>query len=391
MFPKLTVENSLPDDSNAILVGRVWLPEAKGPAVVALRDGDLFDLSENVATMTDLMNADDPLAVVNYSGGNKVGSVESVLANTHPDTRDEGKPWLLSPIDLATIKASGVTFAASLLERVIEEQAKGDPAAAQNIRDTIGAEIGANLSDIVPGSDDAMKVKQVLIDRGLWSQYLEVGIGPYAEIFTKAPTMASVGTGSEVGIHPESTWNNPEPEVVLVISAKGNIIGATLGNDVNLRDFEGRSALLLGKAKDNNASAALGPFIRLIDDHFTLDSIRQMELKMSVEGAEDDYLLKDGSSMKFISRDIEDLAGQAIGRNHQYPDGLVLYTGTMFAPTDDRDAPGKGFTHKLGDIVTVSSAELGTLYNRVNHTTKAPEWTFGVTALMKNLSKRGLI
>ena len=391
MFPKLTVENTLPSDgTNATLVGRVWMPGVKGPTVVALRKGDVLDLSENVATMTDLMNADDPLAVVNYSGGNKVGSVDEILANTHPDNRDETKPYFLSPVDLATLKASGVTFAASLLERVIEEQAKGDPAAALSIRDTIGAEIGANLSDIVPGSDEAEKVKALLIERGLWSQYLEVGIGPYAEIFTKAPTMSSVGTGSEVGIHPESTWNNPEPEVVLVISEKGKIIGATLGNDVNLRDFEGRSALLLGKAKDNNASASLGPFIRLLDDGFTLDTIRQMELKMRVDGPEG-YTLQDGSSMKFISRDIEDLTAQAISRNHQYPDGLVLYTGTMFAPTDDRDEAGAGFTHKIGDIVTVSSAELGSLSNRVNHTTKAPEWTFGVSALMKNLAGRGLI
>ena len=391
MFPKLTAENTLPDDAaDVILVGRVWVPDVKGPTIVALRDGDVFDLSENVATMTDLINSDDPIAVVSYSGGNKIGTIDDILANTRPDDRDESKPWFLSPVDLSTLKASGVTFAASLLERVIEEQAKGDPAAAQNIRDTIGEEIGANLSDIVPGSKDAEKVKQLLIERGLWSQYLEVGIGPYAEIFTKAPTMSSVGTGAEVGIHPESTWNNPEPEVVLIISDKGKIVGATLGNDVNLRDFEGRSALLLGKAKDNNASAALGPFIRLVDDVFTLDTIRQMELKMSVEGL-DDYVLKDGSSMKFISRDIEDLTAQAISRNHQYPDGLVLYTGTMFAPKDDRDEPGAGFTHKLGDIVTVSSKELGTLTNRVNHSTKAPEWTFGVTALMKNLSKRGMI
>lgn len=392
MFPRLTAKNTLPTDgANATLVGRVWLPDVKGPTIVVLRKGDVFDLSENVATMTDLMNADDPLAVVNYSGGNKIGSVDALLVNTHPDTRDDTKPYFLSPVDLATLKASGVTFAASLLERVIEEQAKGDPAAAQSIRDTIGAEIGANLSDIVPGSEDAAKVKEVLIERGLWSQYLEVGIGPYAEIFTKAPTMSSVGTGAEVGIHPESTWNNPEPEVVLVISEAGKIVGATLGNDVNLRDFEGRSALLLGKAKDNNASAALGPFIRLLDNGFGLDDIRNMELKMRVEGAEDDYILKDGSSMKFISRDIEDLTAQAISRNHQYPDGLVLYTGTMFAPKDDRGEVGAGFTHKIGDIVTVSSAELGSLCNRVNHTTKAPEWTFGVSALMKNLASRGLI
>ncbi len=391
MFPNLTVENSLPKNhAGATLIGRAWLPEVGGPAVVAVRDGDVFELSENVVTMTDLMNADSPVEVAQNTAGVRIGAVADLLANTHPDNCDTSKPYLLSPVDLATLKASGVTFAASLLERVIEEQAKGDPAAAQNIRDTIGAEIGANLSDIIPGSKEAEKVKEVLISRGLWSQYLEVGIGPYAEIFTKAPTMSSVGSGAEVGIHPESTWNNPEPEVVLIISDSGKIIGATLGNDVNLRDFEGRSALLLGKAKDNNASAALGPFIRLIDNDFTLDDIRNMELKMRVDGPEG-YTLQDGSSMKFISRDIEDLTGQAISRNHQYPDGLVLYTGTMFAPTDDRDEPGAGFTHKIGDIVSVSSDELGTLVNRVNLSTKAPEWTYGVSSLMKNLAKRGLL
>lgn len=388
MFPKLTPENTMPDGGT--LIGRAWLPDADGPAVVVLRDGNVFDMSENVSTVTDLLNSDDPHGIATL-GGAKIGTVEELLANTTPDDRNESLPWFLSPVDLQTIKASGVTFAASMLERVIEEQAKGDPAAAQQIRDTIGAEIGVNLSEITPGSEEADQVKEVLTKRGLWSQYLEVGIGKFAEIFTKAPTMSSVGTGSEVGIHPESTWNNPEPEVVLVISNTAKIVGATLGNDVNLRDFEGRSALLLGKAKDNNASAALGPFIRLLDDSFGLDHIRNMELKMQVEGAEDEYVLKDGSNMKFISRDIEDLTAQAISRNHQYPDGLVLYTGTMFAPTDDRGEAGSGFTHKIGDIVTVTSDELGTLTNRVNLTTKAPEWTFGVSALMKNLAKRGMI
>ncbi len=387
MFPKLTPENTLPDAGT--LIGRAWLPDADGPAVVVLRDGNVFDMSENVSTVTDLLNSDDPHGIATL-GGAKIGTVEELLANTTPDDRNEALPWFLSPVDLQTIKASGVTFAASMLERVIEEQANGDPAAAQQIRDTIGAEIGVNLSEITPGSAEADQVKEVLTKRGLWSQYLEVGIGKFAEIFTKAPTMSSVGTGSEVGIHPESTWNNPEPEVVLVISNTAKIVGATLGNDVNLRDFEGRSALLLGKAKDNNASAALGPFIRLLDDSFGLDDIRNMELKMRVEG-EDGYILKDGSNMKFISRDIEDLTAQAISRNHQYPDGLVLYTGTMFAPTDDRGEEGSGFTHKIGDIVSVSSTELGTLTNRVNLTTKAPEWTFGVSALMKNLAKRGMI
>ncbi|MBL1422481.1 MAG: fumarylacetoacetate hydrolase family protein [Alphaproteobacteria bacterium] len=394
MFPTLTVENTLPTDgANATLVGRVWLPEVAGPAVVVVRDGEVFDVSRAVATMSELINAADPRAILQNNVGVKICSVAELLANTVPHNDGAGdnqKPWLLTPIDLQTIKANGVTFAASMLERVIEEKAMGDPVVADEIRDVINEKVGANLAEITPGSDEAERVKQVLIEQDMWSQYLEVGIGPYAEVFTKAPTMSSVGAGFEVGIHPESTWNNPEPEVVLVVSAAGKIVGATLGNDVNLRDFEGRSALLLGKAKDNNASAALGPFIRLVDDGFGLDDIRQMDLAMSVDG-EDGYHLSDGSSMKFISRDIEDLVGQTISRNHQYPDGLVLYTGTMFAPTDDRGEKGSGFTHKVGDIVRVSSPKLGTLTNRVNLTTKAPEWVFGVGALMKNLAKRGLV
>lgn len=392
MFPTLTTKNTLPKDGDSgTLIGRAWLPEVNGPSVVLLRDGDVFDISENSATMSELFNSNDLRAAINKTSGKNIGSIEELLANTTPDARNENKPWFISPIDLQTIKASGVTFAASMLERVIEEKAGGDPAAAEAIRETITAEIGSSLSNITPGSEDAERVREVLTERGMWSQYLEVGIGKFAEVFTKAPTMASVGTGAEVGIHPESTWNNPEPEVVLVVSNTGKIVGATLGNDVNLRDFEGRSALLLGKAKDNNASAALGPFIRLFDETFDINDVRQMDLSMQVEGAEDGYLLRDGSSMKHISRDVEDLVSQTLSRNHQYPDGLVLYTGTMFAPTDDRGEKGSGFTHKIGDIVTVSSDKLGTLTNRTTKTTLAPEWTFGVGTLMRNLASRGLL
>ncbi|MGL1921427.1 MAG: fumarylacetoacetate hydrolase family protein [Hyphomicrobiales bacterium] len=394
----LTVANTMPTDgANATLVGRAWLPELNGAAVVAVRGDDVFDITTCAATMSDLLNQADPAVIVAGNMGMRICSLTELLSNTVPHNDhvatgvgDASKPWLLTPIDLQTIKANGVTFAASMLERVIEEKAGGDPKVADSIRDVINQKVGANLAEITPGSDEAERVKQVLIEQDMWSQYLEVGIGPYAEVFTKAPTMSSVGAGSEVGIHPESTWNNPEPEVVLVVNKDGKIVGATLGNDVNLRDFEGRSALLLGKAKDNNASAALGPFIRLIDGGFALDDIRQMDLAMSVDG-EDGYHLSDGSSMKFISRDIEDLVGQTISRNHQYPDGLVLYTGTMFAPTDDRGEKGSGFTHKVGDVVRVSSPKLGTLTNRVNLTTKVPEWTIGVGALMGNLAKRGLL
>lgn len=392
MFPTLTVENTLPKDGTAgTLIGRAWLPEVAGPAIVALRGDDVFDITSTAVTMSGLLNSDNPLAIVKGAQGTKIGSIADLLANTHPSKQDTNAPWFLTPVDLQTLKAAGVTFAASMVERVIEEQAMGDPAAAEEIRKTIVTEIGVDLTEIVPGSDEADRVKKVLLERNMWSQYLEVGIGGFAEVFSKAPTMASVGTGAEVGIHPESTWNNPEPEVVLVVSSTGTIVGATLGNDVNLRDFEGRSALLLSKAKDNNASTSLGPFIRLVDDTFGLETMRQMDLDMVVEGAEDGYRLADGSSMKFISRDIQDLVDQTVSRNHQYPDGFILFTGTMFAPTDDRGEPGSGFTHKVGDIVTISSPELGALTNRVNLTTAAPEWTFGAGALMANLAKRGLL
>ena len=316
--------------------------------------------------------------------------LKAILANTPPETRLAGKPWLLAPIDLQAIKAAGVTFAISMLERVIEERARGNPAAAAEIRAFIKGLIGDDLSKLKPGSEEATALKKVLMEKGVWSQYLEVGIGPDAEIFTKSQIMAAVGHGMEAGLNPISSWNNPEPEVVVVVASSGTIVGATLGNDVNLRDVEGRSGLLLGKAKDNNASCAIGPFIRLFDANFRIDHVRNMELSLRVEG-EDGYVLNGGSTMAKISRDPVDLVGQMLNAHHQYPDGAVLFLGTLFAPIEDRDTKGGGFTHKTGDIVTVSSAELGSLTNRMVATNVAAPWTFGASHLMRNLAKRGLL
>ena len=376
------------DGLSGTLVGRALL--ADGPAVVALREDGVVDLSGKAATMTDLLDADDPVALAR-SAADKIGDLAAMLANSAHDRRDPSAPYFLSPIDLQAIKASGVTFAKSMLERVIEEQARGDAGKAEAFRKTITEVIGTDLSKIVPGSDAAMRLKAHLIDQGAWSQYLEVGIGPDAEIFTKAPPMASVGTGALIGIRRDSTWNNPEPELVVAVNARGEIKGAMLGNDVNLRDFEGRSALLLGKSKDNNASTALGPFIRLLDDTFSLDQLRQTTISLRVSGKQDGFELNGESSMSEISRDITDLVKQTIGANHQYPDGLVLFAGTMFAPIEDRDKAGEGFTHKVGDLVTISCPELGTLANRVAYCDEIPPWDFGTSALMKNLAGRGLL
>ena len=299
-------------------------------------------------------------------------------------------PYFLAPSDLQVIKACGVTFATSMLERVIEEQARGDASKAQSIRATITEVIGTDLSRIEPGSDAAMRLKDHLIAQGAWSQYLEVGIGKDAEVFTKCPPMAAVGTGSEIGIRRDSDWNNPEPELVLAIGAHGRIVGACLGNDVNLRDFEGRSALLLGEAKDNNASCALGPLVRLLDQTLSLDQLRSTTISLEVRG-EDGFLLSGSSSLAEISRDITDLAAQTIGTNHQYPDGVFLFTGTMFAPIQDRDQPGEGFTHKVGDQVSIACPELGTLVNRVDLCERIAPWEFGAHALMGNLVRRNLL
>ena len=389
---KLDVANCLPEDhERAVLVGRIFMAALEGPVLVRVQADGIYDLSAVAATSSQLLNRDDPIAVIRAAGTlPRLASTADVLANSAHDARDPARPWLLAPCDLQALKASGVTFVSSTLERVIEEQARGDAAKAESVRREIVAVIGDNLAKIRPGSPEALQVKEALIRQGAWSQYLEVGIGPDAEIFTKSQPMSAVGLGAEVGIHPKSEWNNPEPEIVLAVSNKGRTVGAALGNDVNLRDFEGRSALLLGKAKDNNASCAIGPFIRLFDEHFGIDDVRRCDLAMRVDGPEG-FELTGASSMAMISRDPLDLVSQAIGSNHQYPDGLMLFLGTMFAPTKDRLGPGKGFTHVVGDIVTVATPTLGALVNRVNHTDRIAPWTFGAGALMRNLARRRLL
>jgi fumarylacetoacetate (FAA) hydrolase family protein len=373
------------------LVGRAWVPGATpGPSVVAFRADGVFDLSERFATMAGLLEGDDPAAQVQATPGRRIADLDALLANSAGSQRNAAQPFLLAPCDLQVIKAAGVTFASSLLERVIEERAAGDASRAAAIREQVQALIGTDLQSIRPGSPQAMKLKAMLIEQRMWSQYLEVGIGPDAEVFTKAPVLSAVGTGADIGIHPESAWNNPEPEVVLAVNSRGAIVGAALGNDVNLRDFEGRSALLLGKAKDNNASCAIGPFIRLFDAGFSLADVRQQDVELVVEGA-DGFVLNGASTMRRISRDPQDLADQTIGATHQYPDGFMLFLGTLFAPVEDRDAPGRGFTHHVGDIVTIRSRQLGTLRNRVDTSDQVVPWTFGLRALMANLAARGLL
>ncbi len=346
--------SALPADAErAALVGRVWV-DGQGPVLAKVAGEDLIDLSKLAPTSAQLLELPDPAAAVRAHGGPRIGAVAEVLRNSAWDTQDSARPSLLAPCDLQAIKAAGVTFVASMLERVIEEQARGDPARAEGVRREVVAVIGENLSAVRPGSPEAARLKEVLLARGMWSQYLEVGIGPDAEIFTKSQPMSAVGTGAQIGIHPKSEWNNPEPEIVLAVNSEGQVKGATLGNDVNLRDFEGRSALLLGKAKDNNASCAIGPFIRLFDEHFGMADVRRCELAMRVTG-EDGFDMRGASSIARISRDPLDLVAQARNDNHQYPDGFMLFLGTMFAPTQDRRGPGQGFTHEVGDIVAIST------------------------------------
>src|SRR5499427_1193803 len=406
--------NALPEDwERAVLVGRIEF-EA-GPTPVVIRSGRVFDVSRSAPTVSELLNRFESAAAI--PEGVDAGQIEDL--GFTPTWERSGNPRLLAPVDLQCIKAAGVTFAVSALERVIEEQARGDASKAHAIRAALCERVGSDLSSMKPGSADAEQLKQALIADGLWSQYLEVAIGADAEVFTKAPILSAVGWGDYVGVRSDSAWNNPEPEIVIVCDGRGRPRGATLGNDVNLRDFEGRSALLLGKAKDNNASCAIGPFIRLFDvgkaaslspaaeplelrkpqgqagslsysQRFTMDQIRSAIVKLEIDG-EDGFRLEGQSSMSEISRDPLELIEQSIGKHHQYPDGFALFLGTMFAPIQDRDAPGQGFTHKTGDRVRVSTPKVGVLENRVAACDAAPRWDFGVAALMRNLAGRGLL
>jgi fumarylacetoacetate (FAA) hydrolase family protein len=381
----LSAKDILPEAEGAVLVGRVWSDAAGGPCPVLVKNGELLDLTGLAPTMSGLLERDDLVDAVG-NGHPSLGPLDGFL-NLGNGKGRLGR--LLAPCDLQAIKAAGVTFAGSMIERVIEERAKGDPALAETIRAELAELLGGNLRGLVPGSGKAAEVKAHLQKAGLWSQYLEVGIGPDAEIFTKAQPMSAVGCGAQIGVHSGSRWNNPEPEVVLAINSQGVICGATLGNDVNLRDFEGRSALLLGKAKDNNASAAIGPFIRLFDENFALSDVSSLRVGLGVFG-KDGFMLSDHSDMTHISRQPAELAGQLLNSNHQYPDGAVLYLGTMFAPTQDRDGKGLGFTHKSGDVVSVSSPLLGRLVNQVRPCDQVEPWTFGTRALMGNLAARGI-
>jgi fumarylacetoacetate (FAA) hydrolase family protein len=384
----------LPQDvDDALLIGRVWIDEIAGPTPVAIINSVVYDISQLAPTVSQLFELPDLAARLLAFEGTKLGVVNEVFASVNwQESTAAQRPGLklLTPIDLQCIKACGVTFAVSVMERVVEEHAAGDWQLAEEIRVRLKEAFGDRLVNVEPGSAQASEIKQQLINEGLWSQYLEVAIGPDAEVFTKAPTLAAMGWGDWIGIRQDSAWNNPEPEVVLVCNSRAQIIGATLGNDVNLRDFEGRSALLLGKGKDNNASASIGPFVRVFDQGFDLDSVRRARVSLHVRG-EDGFEFHEESSMELMTRDPEDLVEQTAGRDHQYPDGFALYLGSLIAPTQDRGEAGKGFTHAPGDEVTVASAQLGSLVNKVTWSAKAPPWQFGLTALMSNLAKRGLL
>ena len=379
----------LPHDAeHAVLLARVFDPAVAGPCVAAVRGDTVVDLTGTSPTVADLLDRADAVDVVRSAPGGRTWPLAELLESTLSGTSTAAH--FLAPVDLQVIKAAGVTFVRSMLERVIEERAAGDPQRAEEIRNRVGEVVRGRISQLRPGSEEAVRVKELLVAEGLWSQYLEVGIGPDPEIFTKAPVLSAVGTGAQIGVLARSTWNNPEPELVLAVNSAGTPVAATLGNDVNLRDFEGRSALLLAEAKDNNASCAIGPFLRLFDDRFTLDDARDVEVSLDITGV-DGFVLHGVNPVSEISRDLTELITHAYGEHHRYPDGFVLFTGTMFAPTEDRDEPGQGFTHKPGDVVRISSPALGSLINVVSTAEDAPDWRFGIRALMANLAERGLL
>lgn len=394
MFPKMTAQNVLPTDGFAgTLVGRALFPGAHpGPCVVVIREDGVHNISGTVPTMAELLNCANPIERANRATRNCVylGSLDEVLQNSTPETHDPIQPYLLSPIDLQAVKACGMTFVKTMLEHAIEEQAQQDAAKAAELHTALEGEIGSKLGTVVPGSDEAEKLKAALIERGMWSQYLEAGIGPHVEVFTKAHPLSTVGTGAEIGIHPDSTWSHSEPEVVLVVNSRGQTIGATLGNDVNRHDLEGLSALYLGRAKDSNAACSLGPFIRLFDGSFNIDDVRTQNVTMTIEG-NDGYLLSENYPMAEMTRPLDDLVTQTFNEHHQFPDGLALFTGTMFYPNQDRNEVGKGFTHDVGDVVTIKAPALGTLINKVNYSNMVRPWNFGIADLMNNLAGRHLI
>lgn len=388
---RLSAAEILPADGcTGTLLARVWNPAVGGPSPAAVREDGVYDVSASFATVADLCDLPDPATALARAEGVRVGSVEELLAGSTARPEDPRAARFLAPVDLQPVKAAGVTFAVSMVERLIEERAAGDPEAAAAVRRELTDLIGGDLRGLRPGSAEAAEVKRLLVARGQWSQYLEVGLGPDAEIFTKALPLSAVGVGSRAGVLRESEWNNPEPEIALVVSSAGAVVGATLGNDINLRDVEGRSALLLPKAKDNNASCVLGPFIRLFDDTCGLDDIRSATVALSVLGPEG-FELSGSSSHSEISRDPAELVGQLIGDAHQYPDGVVLMLGTMFAPTEDRDEPGGGFTHHRGDVVRIATESLGALVHEIDHSQECPRWEYGMREFITGLARRGLL